>query len=107
MSFKLNLQSVDGESYTRCHQIIVDNRLDQPPEVTFAQEQIVTVGGRVLHMPQPAVSMAFAAEAVIPILDPDTGEPTGASATQAEAYALLYSAYVAAATATAPENEDE
>lgn len=107
MSFKLNLQSVDGEAYTRCHQIVIDNRLDEPPAITFAQEQIVTAGGRALHIPQPPVGMAFDAQAVIPILDPETGADTGTSVTQAEAYALLYSAYVAAATASAPENEEE
>lgn len=108
MFFKLNLQSVDGESYTRCHQIIIDNRLDEPPAITFAQEQIVTAGGRALHIPQPSVGMAFDPQAVIPILDPETGADTGTSITQAEAYALLYSAYVAAATATTPaENEED
>lgn len=106
MSFKLNLQPLSGESYARCHQVVVDNRLGAQPRITFAQERIAEVGSQTLHVPLPPATMDFDPGAIIPLLDPDTGEPTGASMTQAEAYVLLYSAYVAAATAS-PEPEEE
>lgn len=107
MSFKLNLQALEGESYTRCHQVLVDNRLDEVPRITFAQERIASAGGQVLHMPLPPAVMDFDPAGVIPLLDPETGAPTGASVTQAEAYALLYSAYAAAASPAPGEIEEE
>ncbi len=105
MSFKLQQQAVAGESYVRCHQVIVDNTLDAAPRITFAQERIVEAGGQVVHMPVPPAVLDFDPAGVIPLIDPETGAATGQSVTQAEAYALLYSAYAAALTPTPHEEE--
>ena len=106
MSFKLQIQQVEGESYVRSYQVVVDNRLDGEPRITFMQEKVVTTGDQNLHVPLPPAVLAFDPAGVIPLLDPETGEDTGQSMTQAEAYALLYSAY-AAALNPAPSEEEE
>ena len=99
MTYKLNRSPVVGESYTRCNQVIIDNRLGRAPEITFGQETVIGTGtGDALHVPMAPIGLAFDPAARIAVIDPDTGEPTGAMVTQAEVYALVYSAYIAAAT---------
>ncbi|SDF89939.1 hypothetical protein PUH89_04000 [Rhodobacter capsulatus] len=99
MTYKLNRSPVVGESYTRCNQVIIDNRLGRAPAITFGQETVIGTGtGDALHVPMAPIGLAFDPAAQIAVIDPDTGEPTGAMVTQAEVYALVYSAYIAAAT---------
>lgn len=98
MSFKLNRQPIAGESYVRCNQVIIDNPLGGTPAVSFGQETIIgTAAGQVLHLPMAPLPLTFNAEGEIAVIDPVTGEPTGRAVTQAEVYALIYSAYLAAA----------
>lgn len=99
MDYKLDHQVSEGESYTRCNQIIIDNRRGKAPTVTFGQESIVTAGGQALHIPMTAVRTDFDPTVEIPIVDPQTGEPTGATVTHEEFFALIYSAYLAAVNA--------
>lgn len=98
MGYKLNQTPVAGESYRRCFQVVIDNPLVGSPTVMFSQETIVgTDAGSVLHMPIQPLPLAFDPNAEIAVIDPETGEPTGAVVTQAHVYALIFSAYVAAA----------
>lgn len=106
MDYKLDHQVSEGESYTRCNQIIIDNRRDAPPAVTFGQERVVVSGGQHLHIPMAPLPLTFDPAATIPIVSPETGEATGGTITQAEIYALIYSAYIYAATQP-PTTESE
>lgn len=95
MSFKLHQQPVSGDSFTRCSQVVVDNRMGAAPTVTFHQERVIGIdGGASAKSPLPPLVMAFDPTAVIPIIDPETGEETGQEMTQAEIYAAVYSAYL-------------
>ena len=99
MTYKLNRSPVVGESYTRCNQVIIDNRLGRAPEITFGHELVIGAGnGDALHVPMAPIGLAFDPAKPVVVIDPETGEPTGATVTQAEVYALVYSAYIAAAT---------
>lgn len=107
MSFKLNSTSVAGESYRRCNQVVIDNPLGGAPAVTFGQEAIIGTGsGQVAHIPLQPIQMAFDPSGTIAIINPQTGDPTGETSTFGEIYALIYSAYLAAA-APAPEQPIE
>lgn len=98
MSYKLDQTPISGESFTRCPQVIIDNRLGAMPVVTFHQERVVgTSDGQVMKMPMQPLPMTFDPAAVIPIIDPATGQDTGQTITQGEVYALVYSAYFATA----------
>lgn len=98
MGYKLNETPVSGESYRRCFQVVIDNPLIGNPAVTFAQETIIgTDGGSALHIPLPPLPLAFDPTAEIPVVNPETGQPTGTVVTQGEVYALIFSAYLAAA----------
>lgn len=98
MGYKLNNTLVSGESYRRCFQVVIDNPLTGNPALTFAQETVIgTEGGSVLHIPLPPLPLTFDPTAEIPVINQETGQPTGAVVTQGEVYALIFSAYLAAA----------
>ena len=100
MSFKLNEQPVAGAKYIRCPQVVIDNRLGQTPSVAFHREEVTTAtDGAVRITPMAPLIVPFDPTASVPVLNPETGEPTGATITQGELYALVYSVFVAAETA--------
>lgn len=104
MSYKLNQEPVAGESFIRCSQVIIDNRLGAAPTVTFHRERIVGLeGADPIRQPLSPLPLPFDPMASVPVLNPSTGEPTGATITQGEMYALVYSVFVAAETAPATE----
>lgn len=91
---------VVGSEFTRCYQVVIDNRVNAPPTATFAEERVLVPGaGPARRWPTGQCSAQFDPEAEIPILDPATGEQTGAVITMAALYGLLHSAYLWAATA--------
>lgn len=107
MSYKLHHQPLAGESYMRCYQIVIDNRLGQPPGVVYSQERVIAdQGGAVSRHPVGTLRHHYEPAATIPVIDPETGEPTGEAVTQQQLMALVYSAYIAAATATTDTEED-
>lgn len=104
MSYKLNQTPVAGESFIRCQQVVIDNRLGAAPTVTFHRERIVGIeGAEPIRQPMSPRPLPFDPAASVPVLNPETGEPTGATITQGELYALVYSVFVAAETVTIEE----
>lgn len=101
MSYRLDQMPVAGEAYIRCPQVVIDNRLGRNPTVVFHRERVIGFGGSaaVTQAMSPR-ELAFDPAASVPILNPETGEPTGQSITQGELYTLIYSVFVAAETAT-------
>ncbi|WP_296639224.1 hypothetical protein [Roseinatronobacter sp.] len=105
MSYKLNQAPVAGESFVRCPQVVIDNRLGATPTVTFHRERIVGLeGADPIRQPMSPRPLPFDPAAAVPVLNPETGEPTGATITQGELYALVYSVFVAAETVTIDED---
>lgn len=99
--------NVTGSEWTRAYQIVIDHRRNRPPVATFFEERVLaTDTGSVRTSPKGAVALTFDPAALIPVLDPTTGEPTGTTITQGELYALVYSAYLAAATARDAAQEE-
>jgi len=108
MSYKLNQQPLAGESYTRCNQIVIDNKLDRVPAVEYHQELVFAdQAGVVSKMPIGHVPTDFDPIAEIPLINPETGEFTGAIITQAELMVFIYSAYIAAVAPKPAEEEQE
>ncbi|NCC41872.1 MAG: hypothetical protein EOM21_21170 [Gammaproteobacteria bacterium] len=91
---------VVGSEFTRCYQMIIDNRMDAQPVATFAEERVLVPGtGPARRWPTGQCSAQYDPDAEIPILDPSDGSATGATITMSALYGLLYSAYLWAATA--------
>ena len=106
MGFKLMHQTMAGEQFVRCLQVVIDNRAALPaPVVTFHQERVVQEsGGALLRAPLSPATLRFDPAAKIPVIDPDTGEATGDVVTHADVFKLVYSAYVASITPPALED---
>jgi hypothetical protein len=90
--------TVTGHAWRRCNQIVIDNRRSATPTVRFDEETVVALDGAAeVRAPAGVLTIDFDPSREIPLRDPQTGEPTGAVMTYAEAYAVLYSAYLDAA----------
>lgn len=106
MSYKLDQKPVAGESYIRCHQVVIDNRLGHAPTIAFHRERIIGLADdATVTQPMSPREVAFDPAAVVPVLNPETGEPTGQTVTQGDLYALIYSVFVFAETPPADTEE--
>jgi len=106
MSFKLHQGAISGEAYTRCHQVVISNSLGGAPAVTFHQERIITADGQPIRRPVASAMLSFDPAAEIPVINPETGEATGETVTQGALYAMVYSAYIAAVSPPAADEEE-
>lgn len=92
--------TIAGTVWQRCHEIVVSNTRGAVPRIQFFEERIIALDGSgEIRQALGPLEVAFNPALVIQILDPTTGLPTGNTATYGAAYALLYSAYIAAALA--------
>ena len=95
-----NESTVTGHTWKRCHQVVIENPRHGSRGVRFDEERVLALdGGSEVRKPSGTLAVPFDPNAVIPLRDPATGDLTGATATYGDAYALLYSAYLAAALA--------
>jgi len=101
MSSLYKPSEVAGVEYTRAHQIVIDNRApDQPPTITFFEERVLNAAnGERRRFPQGQLRVGYDPAAEIPLLNPQTGEDTGATLSLPEIYAAVYSIYMHAAKA--------
>lgn len=91
--------TVTGHTWQRCKQVVIDNSLNQTPVIRFDEEQVIALDGGHIQRDAGTVCAEYDPARVIPLLSPADGLPTGASITQGEVYAIIYSAYLDAATA--------
>lgn len=86
--------------WRRAYQVTINNPRNNPPNILFMEEDVVTVEGAEFRQPNAGmVSGSFDPSGVIELRDPATGELTGQTATQAELYAILHSLYIQLALA--------
>lgn len=90
--------TIAGTVWQRCHQIVIDNVRNATPAVHFQEERVIALDdGQEIRQALGPIDLAFDPAKTFSILDPVSGQSTGATATYGDAYALLYSAYIAAA----------
>ena len=94
-----NETDVTGSAYQRCYQVVIDNPLSGVPTIRFDEERVVVATGAPSRTPLGPLAVAFDPAATIPLIDPQTGEPTGESITHRELYVALYSGYIEQAAA--------
>lgn len=85
--------TVSGSRYRRWRRIVIENPRNALPSATVLEEEIMVVGNEVLE--RPTANLAIKLDnpnAVIPLRDPTTWEPTGGSITLGELYAAIGSA---------------
>lgn len=90
--------AVTGQAWQRCCQVVIENPRHAKPVVRFEEERVLALdGGTEVLTPAGGLALEFDPDRVIVMRDAITGEPTGKTVTYADAYALLYSAYLSAA----------
>ena len=93
-----NETTVTGQAWQRCCQVVIENPRAGQPLVRFDEERVLALDGDAeMRTPLGSLAVPFDPAKTIAMRDPATGEPTGATVTYADAYALLYSAYLSAA----------
>lgn len=91
--------TITGAAWQRCHEIVVSNTRNSVPRLQFFEERVIALeGGGEIRQPLGAMEVGFDPARVIALHDPATGLPTGEVSTYGAAHALLYSAYMSAAT---------
>ena len=89
---------IDGTTWQRCRQIVIDNPRGAVPSVRFDEEEVLALAdGREIKRSLGTLALPFNPAQEMPLRDPATGELTGAVTTYGAAYMLLYSAYMDAA----------
>jgi hypothetical protein len=84
-----------AQSWRRARQVQILNQRGVTPSISFSEEDVVSFSGmEVLTPVLSVVRGTFDPNGAIPLVNPDTGELTGASATQAELYVIVYSLYL-------------
>lgn len=97
--------SLAGVQWKRSKRVQIENPYGGTPSVVFTEEIAITLAdGSVVTIPCGTLEVAFNPSAVIPLINPWTGEPlTNVNgdpqfATHIEAYILLHSLYIDNAT---------
>lgn len=87
--------TVTGTSWKRCNRIVIGNDYNQTPVIDF-QEEVITALSEDKQFREGAGGLhtQFDPAAVIALRDPETGELTGGTMTQAEIYVALWSLYM-------------
>ena len=89
--------TTSGTSYTRAHTVVINNDLNFK-NIEFQEERVfVMEDGETLNKRLGHLDCDFTPETaatVFPVIDPETGEDTGATASYGEVYALLFSVYM-------------
>lgn len=94
--------TVQGRSWQRCNQITFRNPVQGAPSASFDEEVVTTLADRVIVEPMRMMASAmpggihtiYKPEATFPLLNPETGEPTGKQMSQQDIYVALYSLYM-------------
>ncbi len=89
--------NVSGTSYIRSNQVIVANPLSGTKAISFMEEQIVNLDGEQIVRQKGGIQEPFTNENVgeeFSLVNPETGDPLGSSASYQELYIMLHSLYL-------------
>ena len=91
--------NITGTSYRRSKFIKIDNPVNSTPSIYFVEEQVTTLNtGEILTKEVDQLLTRYDPLAVITIINPSTGTPTGNTMTHDQVYQVIYSIYMEAAT---------
>lgn len=91
---------VDGNKWTRCCMMIIDNTFNRVPAVEFVEEERMVIDGEDFSKSLGSIRISFTDHMKeVELLDPMTDVPTGNFLTHGELYVALRSLYLAEAVA--------
>lgn len=88
--------AVSGSSYVRAREATVINTLNGYKGIMFCEEQVSVFGEKIMREGIGAIHQEFTAENAgteFPLLNPETNEPIGSTATFLDVYVILFSLY--------------
>lgn len=91
--------TVSGTQWQRCWGVYIQNLYGTTPHVTLREEQVTVVSGATFQKDVGQIDFPFDPAATITLLNPETGEPFGATMTMGEMYVALWSLYMERAAA--------
>lgn len=91
--------NVTGTQWQRCCAVHIQNTYGQTPQVTMQEEQLTAVNGQLFQKGASGLNITYDPTELIPLLNPLTGVATGASMSQGQIYAALWSLYMTKAAA--------
>ena len=100
--------TVSGTSYVRAREVTVTNTLGGYKGIMFCEEEVSIFGNKIMRENIGAIHQEFTAENAgmeFPLLNPETNEPIGATATFQDVYVLLFSLYYQLAAQRDAANE--
>ena len=101
-------QETAGIEYTRCYQVIVDNRYGAVPQAIFHEQRVLQPDfGPVRVSAVGQIELPYDPAVVIALRDSATGEETGETITGEGLYQVIYSAYLHAALARDAAGQEE
>lgn len=90
MEYKAN--TIAGQEYHRFSRIVIDNPKGMVPNVMCVEQSVLTLEGRPDVIRDVGnLGFAFDANESFPLVNPDTGAPTGQTMTGAEVYVAIWS----------------
>lgn len=91
-----NYQETTGtaSAWKRCNKILIENSLTSSNNIIMFEEDVVSIGDKIVTSEVGALRAQFDPEAIIQLRDPLTGELTGAIAYHSFIYQALYSFYM-------------
>jgi hypothetical protein len=87
-------QTVQGQSWQRCFNIIIDNPLGGPAMIKFYEERVTVLGQETIKSNAGLLTRKFNPQEVVSLRNSQTGELTGEQLTHLDIYNILYSLYM-------------
>lgn len=94
--------TVSGTQYVRCHTVTILNPLDGVKAANFSEETVINLADRQIKEGAGGFQLPFTEDTAateFPLLNPETGAPTGQTMTYTDLYVALYSLYIFGALA--------
>lgn len=93
--------SGSATTWTRANRVMILNpfEADAAKQISFFEETVAKMGDTIIKSDSGYTSTYYVPDKQVELLDPQSGQPTGKTITQAEIYQAIYSMYITAAKA--------
>ena len=88
-----------GTTYQRARLVEIHNQLGVPPHIAFIEEAVTIIPDRTIRTDVGQISTPYSPSALIPLINPETGESLGAEMTHQQIMVAIYSLYFQLVTA--------
>jgi hypothetical protein len=86
--------NVSGTQWQRCNGVYIQNSYKNVPNITLREEKVTEIGEELFFKDMGQIDFQFNPNAVIQLLNPVDGTPTGATMSMGEMYIALWSLYM-------------